>query len=151
MNLRVLVLTVLAVTVLPAVAVAQSASAMELDDATRHLASQLRCPVCQGVSIQDSPTELAQEMKGVIRQQLSDGRTPDQVKAFFVERYGEWVLLEPEPRGFNLLVYLLPILGLVLGGGYVVISVRRWTRADAPQDDPACPTASLRDSFREDR
>jgi cytochrome c-type biogenesis protein CcmH len=101
------------------------AAESELEEATRLLASQLRCPLCQGVSIQDSPSELAQEMKGVIRSQLAAGRTPQQVRGYFVERYGEWVLLEPEPRGFNLLVYLLPLMGLAVGVGVVTRSVRR--------------------------
>jgi cytochrome c-type biogenesis protein CcmH len=109
--------------------------ASDLDEATRELASALRCPVCQGVSIQDSPTELAREMKGVIHAQLEAGRTPDQVRAYFVERYGEWVLLEPEARGFNLVVYLLPLLGLLVGGVLVGGMVRRWTRLASPDAD----------------
>jgi cytochrome c-type biogenesis protein CcmH len=108
-------------------AAAQAAAETELEAATRAVATQLRCPLCQGVSIQDSPSELAQEMKGVIRHQLESGRTPEQVRAYFVERYGEWVLLEPEPRGFNLLVYLLPLLGLAVGAGVVTRTVRRST------------------------
>lgn len=102
-----------------------------IEATTRELAAQMRCPVCQGVSIQDSPTELAQEMKSVIRQQLADGRSPEEVKAYFVDRYGEWILLQPEPKGFNLLVYVLPVLGLLAGGGVVAVTVRRWTRLPA--------------------
>jgi cytochrome c-type biogenesis protein CcmH len=104
----------------------------EIEAATRQLAVEMRCPVCQGVSIQDSPTELAQEMKGVIRQRLVDGESPDEVKAYFVDRYGEWILLRPEPTGFNLVVYILPVIGLMLGGGWVFATVRKWTR---PADD----------------
>lgn len=98
-----------------------------LDERTRGVASQLRCPVCQGVSIQDSPSELAVEMKSVVREQLAAGRTPDEVKAYFVEKYGDWVLLEPPATGFNLLVYVLPVLAVVGGVFAVVIAVRRWT------------------------
>jgi cytochrome c-type biogenesis protein CcmH len=103
----------------------QSDSALEA--ATRALASQLRCPVCQGLSIQDSPSELAQEMKNVIRDQLRSGKSPQQVRQYFVDKYGEWILLEPEPRGANLLVYLAPL--LAVGGGAFVVwrYVRRWS------------------------
>lgn len=100
----------------------------EITAEARRIASRLRCPVCEGLSIQDSPTELAREMKGVIREQLAEGRTPDEVKAYFIERYGEWVLLEPDPRGFNLLIYVVPMLVLLLGAGLVAVALRRWTR-----------------------
>ncbi len=100
---------------------------------TRELASELRCPVCQGVSIEDSPTELARQMKSVIRGQLREGKAPEQVRAYFVSRYGEWILLRPEARGFNLAVYLLPIAMLLVGAGVIVWSVRRWTRPPAGQ------------------
>lgn len=103
----------------------------ELEARTRALASQLRCPVCQGLSIQDSPTELAQNMRSVVREQLAEGRTPDQVKAYFVSRYGEWILLEPEPRGFNLTIYLLPVLALLAGGIFVAFAIRRWSSRPA--------------------
>ena len=102
-----------------------------LEARTSAVASQLRCPVCQGLSIQASPSELAQQMRSVVRDQLAAGRSPADVQAFFVSKYGEWILLSPAPRGINLLVYALPIL-LVLGGLLaVVLAVRRWTTAPA--------------------
>lgn len=108
-----------------------------LEERTRAVASQLRCPVCQGNSIQDSPSELAQEMKGVVRDQLAAGKRPDEVIQYFVDKYGEWILLEPKPSGFNLVAYLLPLVGL-LGGGLVIWrSVRKWTTVPAPDDAAA--------------
>ncbi len=100
-----------------------------LDAQTRALASQLRCPVCQGLSLQDSPSELAQQMRAVIKDQLRAGRTPDQVRDYFVSKYGEWILMQPEAHGFNLVVYLLPVLGLLGGGALILLAARRWTRA----------------------
>jgi cytochrome c-type biogenesis protein CcmH len=132
MRLRLLLPIAALLAGLAAVGSAQGPSEHALDAQTRELAAKLRCPVCQGVSIQDSPTELAQEMRSVIRQQLAAGRSSQEVKSYFVERYGEWVLLEPEPRGFNLVVYLLPLVGLLTGGGLVVALVRRWTRPPPP-------------------
>jgi cytochrome c-type biogenesis protein CcmH len=134
MNLRLLLPIAALLAALAAAGSAQAPGDSALDAQTRELAARLRCPVCQGVSIQDSPTELAQEMRGVIRQQLAAGRSPQEVKWYFVERYGEWVLLEPEPRGFNLVVYLLPLVGLLTGGGLVVAMVRRWTRPPSPPE-----------------
>lgn len=94
--------------------------------ATR-LAAELRCPVCQGLSIQDSPSPLAQQMKDLIRSQIVAGRTDEEIHQYFTSKYGEWVLLEPKAQGFNLLVYLLPALALLGGGALIVVAVKRWT------------------------
>jgi cytochrome c-type biogenesis protein CcmH len=95
------------------------------------VASQLRCPVCQGLSIADSPSDLSTQMKDLVREQLRAGKTPDEVKRYFIDKYGEWILLEPKPSGANLLVYLLPV-GAVIGGLVLVWSVvRRWTSSGA--------------------
>jgi cytochrome c-type biogenesis protein CcmH len=92
--------------------------------------------VCQGLSLADSPSELALEMKDVVRSQLAAGRTPDQVKAFFVDKYGEWILLQPEPKGVNWLAYVLPALALVGGLAVVWVALRRWTANTGTGDDP---------------
>jgi cytochrome c-type biogenesis protein CcmH len=98
----------------------------ELEAQVRKLSRELRCPTCQALSIDDSPSELAREMKGQIRARLQAGMTPEEVRATFVEAYGEWVLLSPEPQGFNLLIYVLPVLVLLLGAGIVLVGMRRW-------------------------
>lgn len=144
---RLLVLTFGLALAMPVAARAQQAEVVTtgtntLEERTRAVASQLRCPVCQGNSIQDSPSELAQEMKGVVRDQLAAGKRPDEVIQYFVDKYGEWILLEPKPSGFNLVAYLLPVIGL-LGGGLVIWrSVRKWTAAPAAPDD--APATGMR-------
>jgi cytochrome c-type biogenesis protein CcmH len=101
-----------------------------LEAQTTAVASTLRCPVCQGESIQDSPSELAKQMRAVVRDQLRAGSTPDQVKAYFVSRYGEWILLEPTMTGLNILLYVLPVVLVVGGLALIAVLVRRWTAAD---------------------
>lgn len=130
----------------PAASGAEAPSAaadVELERRTSEVASGLRCPVCQGVSVDDSPTELARQMRAVVRDQLAAGRSPDEVRAYFVGKYGEWILLEPRASGFNLIVYVLPWLALLAGLGVIVFVVRRWTSPlpeEAPQ--PAQPVGS---------
>jgi cytochrome c-type biogenesis protein CcmH/NrfF len=111
----------------------QSAAVFDsaLEATTTVLASELRCPVCQGNSIQDSPSELAQEMRSLIRDQLRAGKSADEVRAYFVDKYGEWILLAPKPRGLNLVVYLVPFLAVAVGAIVVLRTVRKWT---APAD-----------------
>ena len=105
----------------------QPAADSTLEARTSAVAVQLRCPVCQGLSIQDSPSELAQQMRSLAREQLANGRSPEQVKAYFVSKYGEWILLAPKASGFNLFAYAIPIFA-VLGGGIVIaVAVARWT------------------------
>ncbi len=107
-------------------ATASSDSALEAR--TTAVASTLRCPVCQGESIQDSPSELAQQMRAVVRDKLRAGETPEQIKAYFASRYGEWILLEPKMTGLNVVLYVLPVV-LILGGlAMVIYLVRKWTR-----------------------
>jgi cytochrome c-type biogenesis protein CcmH len=105
-----------------------------LEARTSAVAAQLRCPVCQGLSIQDSPSELAQSMRSLVRDQLAQGKTPDQVKAYFVSKYGEWILLSPPAHGFNLFAYAIPVLIVLGGGAFIALAVRRWT---APGADTA--------------
>lgn len=117
-------------------ALAQDPTTIDQDSAlearTSVLASQLRCAVCQGISIQESPSALAREMRDVVKEQLRAGRTPEEVKAYFVSKYGEWILLAPTPRGLNLLLYVLP--GLLVVGGFIWIGavVRRWSAVVEP-------------------
>jgi cytochrome c-type biogenesis protein CcmH len=113
----------------PAVAtVADSA----LEAQTTAVASTLRCPVCQGESIQDSPSDLARQMRAVVRDRLRAGETPDQVKAYFASKYGEWILLEPTMKGLNILLYAIPVLLVVGGLALVTFLVRRWTASESP-------------------
>ena len=104
------------------------------EDAVTAVASRLRCVVCQNLSVADSPSETARQMRDVIREQLVGGRTPAEVNQYFVERYGEWVLLVPPARGFNLVLWALPFLGLVGGLGAVLVAVRRWSRRSSVRE-----------------
>ncbi len=114
----------------PSGSAAVSREDAELEARTTAVASTLRCPVCQGESIQDSPAELAQDMRAVVREQLREGKTPDEIKAYFVSRYGEWILLEPAMTGLNVLLYVFPVVLVVGGLALVVLLVRRWSRPE---------------------
>lgn len=103
-----------------------AAQPVDLEEQVRRIAAELRCPVCQNLSAADSPSELAQQMRGVILEQLKEGKTPEQIKAYFVSKYGEWVLLAPTPKGFSLLVWVLPFVAVGAGIIFVLFVVRRW-------------------------
>ena len=147
-RLRHLVLLAVAVTFVSAVpavlappANAQQPARHVDQQAVYEIAAQLRCVVCQNLSVADSPSEMANQMRGVIKDRLATGERPDQVVAYFVDKYGEWILLSPPRRGFNLLVWVVPAVAVVVGIGIVALVLRRWTRRPAaparPSLDPA--------------
>jgi cytochrome c-type biogenesis protein CcmH len=98
----------------------------ELEALTAQVASELRCPVCRSLSVRDSQAELAREVEGVIRDRLAAGESPEEIKAYFVTKYGEWILLAPPKRGFNLVVWALPFVVLLGGAVLLVFVFRRW-------------------------
>lgn len=105
-----------------------AADPADLEEQTRALAAELRCVVCQNLSVADSPSEMAQQMRAIVREQLQAGRTPQEVRDFFVSKYGEWVLLKPKTSGVSLLLWVLPY--IALGAGVVVglWLLRRWAK-----------------------
>jgi cytochrome c-type biogenesis protein CcmH len=94
------------------------------------IASELRCPVCLNLSVADSPSRLAGAMRAEILDQLRAGRTEEQVRAYFVARYGDWILLEPEGRGLELVPVLFPAAAVLVGIGVWALAVRRRARSD---------------------
>jgi cytochrome c-type biogenesis protein CcmH len=104
------------------------AAAADVETQVREIAQQLRCPVCQGLSVGDSPSELAHEMRDVVREQLRQGKTQAEVLDYFVQRYGEWILLAPPKHGFNLVIWVLPFLLLPVGALVVYVRTRQWVR-----------------------
>jgi cytochrome c-type biogenesis protein CcmH len=91
----------------------------DLDARTAEVGALLRCPVCQGLSVADSPATMARNMKAEVREKLAAGYDREQILQHFERSYGEFVRLEPPMRGVNWLVWLGPLAAL-LGGGVVV-------------------------------
>ncbi len=120
-----------------------AAIAPDIDDQTRAIAQELRCVVCQNLSVADSPSEMAQQMRGIIRQQLSAGKNPQQIKDFFVSKYGEWVLLAPTTQGFSLLVWVLPFVVLIAGVASGLWFIRRWSVKKKRESNSAIADSEL--------
>ncbi|MFP5341586.1 MAG: cytochrome c-type biogenesis protein CcmH [Candidatus Limnocylindria bacterium] len=94
-------------------------------DRARALDLQLRCPVCQGVSIADSPSESAAQMRAIVRERLAAGASDDEVKAYFVARFGTWVLLAPPGDGPGALLWIIPGASMLAGAIVLVWRARR--------------------------
>ncbi len=95
---------------------------VEIDRRAQAIAEGLRCPVCQGLSAGDSQAESAIAMRTRAGDLVAAGYSEAQINAYFVERYGEWVLLEPPRSGRHWLIWLSPL--AFLGLGLLVVTWR---------------------------
>ena len=99
------------------------------------LAEKLRCLVCQNQTIADSNAELANDLRGQIREQIAAGRTDDEILSYMVQRYGDFVLYQPPFKTTTVLLWTGPAL-LVIGGAFVLLrNLRRRQHAAAPLSD----------------
>ncbi len=108
---------------------------------TNEVASLLRCPVCQGLSVADSPSTMAQDMKLQVRELLARGYSQEQILAYFERSYGQFVLLKPKFQGVAALVWLLPIAALIFGAIVVFSKAKQLEKgpqkaAAAEPEDP---------------
>jgi len=125
MNLaRLAFFTLLLLALAPSPALAQT-QPQSYDDEAFAIANELQCPICENVTVAYSNSELAGQMRQVIRDKLAQGWTHDQIIQYFVDRYGEAILTQPPKHGLNLLVWLLPGAGLILGLLAVYATLKR--------------------------
>src|SRR5258706_2467630 len=114
----------------------------QLDRRTMEISGELRCPVCQGLAIGDSPSIMAANMKAQVRELLERGYTEQQILNYFEKSYGQFVLLKPKFQGVNALVWILPVLALAAGFVLVVTKAKKLEMApvkiaaEEPSDDP---------------
>ncbi len=116
------------------------------------IATELRCPVCQGLSIRDSPSETAREMRDLVAQRVAEGRGDDEIRAEFRRSYGEWVFLTPPLLGLTGLVWLVPLVALAVGGMFALGLVRPHSPVPAtplvPPSVPPSEVVALRERVR---
>lgn len=96
------------------------------------IAAQLRCAVCQNQPVSESQAELARDMRAIIREQLAAGKSGDEIIAYFVARYGDYVLLKPPMDRVGAAVWLLPPALLVVITVFVALFLRRRLRRTVP-------------------
>lgn len=113
----------------------------QLTQRTHEVAALLRCPVCQGMAVADSPAEMAVNMKAQVHELLSRGYTEDQILKYFELSYGQFVLLRPKFEGVNRLLWLLPVGALLLGAAVVFFKLKKLETAVPPKSAlPPPPT-----------
>ena len=116
----------------------------EIEQKTLLIAGQLRCPTCQGVSVKDSNAPLARQIHDKVRRMVAEGQPDEAIMAFFVSRYGEWILRAPRKEGLGLVLWLLPGLALLLSAGligYRLLGNHRQRMAASPEPIPTLTDA----------
>ncbi len=96
-----------------------------LEARVRALHAELRCLVCQGQSIADSNAGLAQDMRAIVRERIAAGASDEEVTGFLVERYGDYVLLDPPVKPETYALWFGPAAVFVAGAGLVFALLRR--------------------------
>ena len=125
------------------VATPARAQGPNIDDEVNRIAKTLYCPVCPNTPLDICGTQACTDWRNDIRRMLQEGKNEQQIRDYFVARFGPQVLGAPPAEGFNWLAYILPVIGILLGVLIAWLSVRTWlvrrTPGVAPIDTPEIP------------
>ena len=96
-------------------------------DRVNAISVTIKCPVCAGESVAVSNAPASLEIRKEIAEQVQQGQTDEQIRAYYAARYGEAILLTPSAEGLNALVWILPVLALALAVAGLALAFRRWS------------------------
>ena len=113
----------------------------EQEELAAEIESMLKCPVCRSQSVRTSRSFMAEDMSRRIRQMVAEGKSKEQIREYFVARYGDYIVLAPRKEGFTWTVWLLPF-ALVLGGAVTIVAVARRWRGTPPSAPPPAPSSA---------
>ena len=115
----------LALRAVGAVTVGETFSDPAMENRARNLQRQLRCLVCQGESIDDSHSPFANDVRQLVRQQIAEGKSDQQIEDFLVARYGDFILMKPPLQADTWLLWLGPFLVLGAGGAVAAVVIKK--------------------------
>tara|TARA_Y100001958_G_C20902482_1_gene324047 strand:- start:267 stop:632 length:366 start_codon:yes stop_codon:yes gene_type:complete len=95
-------------------------SSAQDEELSKKITKNLRCLICQGQSVYDSDSEFANSLKLLVREKLKDGHSEKQIYSFLKDKYGEWILYNPEFGKNTYFLWLLPILMFLIGGAIIL-------------------------------
>ncbi len=126
------------------VAAARAAQPLTLDEHVQVIASQLQCPICHGESVANSPSAVATEIRALIRKDLQDGMSDQQILNYFRDRYSDNILEVPPVQGFNALMWLGPLLVFLAAIATAIWALRRLRTTRETEPQPTIATTSAR-------
>lgn len=97
-----------------------------LEDQVADISGELMCPVCEGQSVAESNAQLARDMRTTIKTKLLEGNSKEEIIDYFISSYGETILASPPPRGFSVILWLLPVLSVLIGAAIILRSIRAY-------------------------
>jgi cytochrome c-type biogenesis protein CcmH len=112
-------------------AVPETFSDPGMEARARHLQRQLRCLVCQGESIDDSSSPFANDVRDLVRRQMAEGKSDQQIEDFLVARYGDFILMKPPLQADTWLLWLAPFGVLAAAGGVAWLTIKKASAAKA--------------------
>ena len=110
---------------------AATPSPEELERRVQTISDQLRCPTCQAISVKDSEAAFSVQIRDKVRHMVEEGQSDDQIRAYFVARYGEWILRAPPKEGVGLIVWVLPLAAMLAAGAAMAWTIVRRSKAKA--------------------
>lgn len=150
--MRALLLALMLLTALPAFAVQPDEVLADpaLEARAREISRQLRCPVCQGESIDDSNAPISRDLRLAVRERLVEGDSDAQVIDYVVTRFGEFVLFKPRASGSGLILWLAGPAMLLAGGAIAFAATRRRARSTEAEGLSATDQARLAELLKDD-
>jgi cytochrome c-type biogenesis protein CcmH len=148
--LRALPLLAFTLALLFAAGAALALSEEEQERRVQQITDDLRCPTCQALSVKDSEASFSNQIREKVRRMVEEGQSDDDIKAYFVARYGEWILRAPKKAGFGLVLWVLPGAAILAVGGLLFWRVRR-SAAQAQARQTAPPSLSPQQRERLER
>ena len=112
------------------------------------IGATIACPQCVGQSVVESDVAIAREIRVEIGRLVVAGHSDDEIRARFAERYGNWIILTPSRSGVSGLVWVIPVVGLVVGVGLLAVTLSRWRRASMSGEETSDEDRALVDSAR---
>jgi len=124
-----------------------------LASAQSDIENGLICPACfdDGMTVAACADSTAQQIKEEVRQKLASGQTKDQIMNTYVAQYGEKILTSPPKKGFNLLAWVIPFSGIVLGGALIYLALSKWVKGPGLRKGQAKTKPGVLDDYYDAR
>ncbi len=143
---HILLLALVLAGVLAMPVLAQSSNPPTADDINA-VAKQLYCPVCENTPLDVCPTQACAQWRALIGKMLSEGKSEQEIKDYFVANYGARVLNEPPRKGLNWLIYIIPPVTILAGALFLFRAMQTWRKQPAPVQAKGSVEASLPDDY----
>lgn len=98
-----------------------------LQKTAREIYDLVMCPLCAGQTIAQSSNETSRQMRELVLKKLRQGESKKEILQYFESRYGERIMAKPSKRGFNLILWFFPFLGVILAALVIYFLIRRWS------------------------